>query len=195
MIPILDSGHGRVINGLYQTPGKRSPEWEKGVLYEGMFNKWVTNRILEELDRRGVPYYYISPEHTDISLDLRVDRANKIYRDNTNTYLLSIHANAGEGTGIEGFTSPGQTKSDAIADMFLSRLERKMNMKMRYDLSDGDKDKEANFQILRYTHCPAFLLECGFMDHKKDYHNLWDRSYLSLLVDTLVETIVELYNK
>ena len=46
LIPIIDTGHGAMINGKYQTPGKRSPKWSKGVLYEGMFNKWVGNRII-----------------------------------------------------------------------------------------------------------------------------------------------------
>ena len=33
---ILDAGHGGMINGKYQTKGKRSPVWEDGsVLYEG----------------------------------------------------------------------------------------------------------------------------------------------------------------
>ncbi|MBK8888090.1 MAG: hypothetical protein IPN46_16750 [Saprospiraceae bacterium] len=45
---ILDNGHGGVINGKYQTTGKRSPNWDKGVLFEGMFNRWVVNRIIEK---------------------------------------------------------------------------------------------------------------------------------------------------
>lgn len=196
MVPILDNGHGGVIGGIYQTPGKRSPDWNKGILYEGMFNRWVVNRIIEKLDRSAVPYYHISPEYVDVSLYTRVVRANKIYENNKNTYLLSIHANAGGGIGIEGFTTKGKTKSDYISEIFLRNIERRMvEQNMRFDYSDGDRDKESNFYILSKFIGPAFLLESGFMDNKSDYDNLWDGRYIDLLVNSIVEVIIELYEQ
>lgn len=194
LIPILDNGHGGMIGGVYQTPGKRSPKWERGVLYEGMFNRWVVHRIIEKLDRNWIPYYYIAPEYRDISLKTRWTRANKIYHNNKNTYLLSIHANAGKGRGIEGFTTRGKTTSDAIAEFFLKNIEKRLvEQEMRFDFSDNDRDKEANFLILRKFIGPAFLLESGFMDDKQDYYNLWDEYYLETLVNALVEVIIYLY--
>ena len=190
---ILDCGHGGVINGEYQTAGKRSPNWSKGVLYEGMFNRWVVNRIIEKLDRLKIPYYHISPELTDTSLQARSDRANKIMSSDKNTYLLSIHANAGGGKGIEGYTTVGVTGSDKIAETFLSNLEKDLDTDFRFDLSDGDKDKESNFWMLKKPIGKAFLLECGFMDNSKDYFNLWDEKYLSDLVNSCVRTIKDLY--
>lgn len=192
-IVILDNGHGGVINNKYQTSGKRSPNWSKGVLYEGMFNRWVVNRIIEKLDRLKIPYYHISPELTDVSLKARSDRANKIMRSDKNTYLLSIHANAGGGKGIEGFTTVGVTGSDKIAEKFLSNLEEDVDTDFRFDLSDGDRDKESNFWMLRKPVGKAFLLECGFMDNQKDYFNLWNEEYLNKLVDSCVRSIKELY--
>lgn len=193
MIPILDNGHGGVINGIYQTEGKRSPNWECGILYEGMFNRWVINRLIEKMDRFGVKYYHISPELTDVSLDMRVRRANDIYKKNKKVYYLSIHANAGGGEGIEGFTSVGETSSDKIATKFLNQLKIDFsNNKFRFDYSDGDPDKESQFYVLRNTNCPAFLLECGFMDHHDDYLKLWDEVYLEKLVDSLFKTIQKL---
>lgn len=195
MIPIFDNGHGGMIGGIYQTAGKRSPKWSKGILYEGMFNRWVVNRLIEKCDREEIPYYNISSEYEDTSLQTRVNRADKIYDSNKNTYILSIHANAGGGQGIEGFTTIGKTAADPIADLFLSNLEKDMSsQKMRFDYTDGDKDKESNFYILKNAKAPAFLLECGFMDQDKDYNNLWDTSYLEVLVDSLFCTIKQLYN-
>lgn len=194
LIPILDAGHGGVINGNYQTPGKRSPKWHQGTLYEGMFNRWVVNRVIEKLDRDGIPYYHISPEFRDISLQTRVNRANDIYRQNRKSYVLSIHANAGGGKGIEGFTTKGNTKSDPIGEVFLRNLEQDLKgQRMRFDTSDGDRDKEVNFFILRKSAGPAFLLECGFMDNVADYNNLWDEKYLETLVNSIVRSIKELY--
>ena len=191
---ILDAAHGGVINGDYQTAGKRSPKWAKGVLYEGMFNRWVVNRVIEKLDRLNIPYYHLSPEYTDVSLETRVTRANKIYSTDNSTWILSIHANAGGGKGVEGFTTKGNTKSDELGEIILTNLQEDLvGQRMRFDESDGDKDKESNFYILRKPIAPAFLLEAGFMDNEKDYNNLWDEEYLSTLVDSLVKSIKHIY--
>lgn len=197
MIPILDNGHGGMIDGVYQTAGKRSPDWEFGVLYEGAFNRWIINSLMERLDYLKIPYYHVSPELTDISLGVRVERANRIVEDNFYTYLFSLHANAGGGTGWEIFTSPGETRSDFLADVFISTIEESSSelsfTKARYDTSDGDKDKEANFYLLRKTHCPAVLFECGFMDNKEDYKRLWDKSFRDSIVDDLVTAIENIF--
>ncbi|MDC7251048.1 MAG: N-acetylmuramoyl-L-alanine amidase [Sphaerochaetaceae bacterium] len=193
---ILDNGHGGVINGVYQTAGKRSPKWSKGVLYEGMFNRWVVNRLIEKLDRAGIPYYHISPELLDVSLQTRVKRANAIYEKDKNVYILSIHANAGGGKGVEGFTTEGYTNSDLIGEVFLENLEKDLvGQKMRFDRTDGDRDKEVNYYILRKPIASAFLLECGFMDNEADYNNLWDENYIETLVESLFCSIKEIYNK
>ena len=191
--PILDAGHGGVINGHYQTPGKRSPKWSKGILYEGMFNRWVVNRLIEKLDRASIPYFHVSPELKDTTLHTRSGRANEIMRINPKAFILSIHANAGGGYGIEGFTTKGITGSDAIAEKFLKNLETDLPTDYRFDYTDGDRDKEANYWMLRKPIGRAFLIECGFMDQSKDYANLWDPVYISKLVDSLFRSVKELY--
>ena len=191
---ILDNGHGGMINNEYQTAGKRSPDWPQGILYEGMFNRWVVNRIIERLDRMKIPYYHISPEFSDVTLETRRNRANRIYDINPDVWLLSIHANAGGGTGIEAFTTVGQTSADGLANIVLSNLETDMHdTHMRFDLADGDKDKEMNFYILKQTVPPAVLVELGFMDQRIDYDRLWDEAYLANLVNSLVKSIREIW--
>ncbi|MBK7701189.1 MAG: hypothetical protein IPJ39_21920 [Saprospiraceae bacterium] len=49
------------------------------MLFEGMFNRWVVNRIIEKLDRKKIPYYHISPEFTDTTLETRTNRANHVF--------------------------------------------------------------------------------------------------------------------
>lgn len=194
MKPIFDNGHGGMIGGKYQTKGKRSKNWECGVLYEGMFNRWVVNRLVEKMDRAGLDYYHVSPETQDVPLWQRVERSNKIFAKDPKTYLLSIHANAGGGEGIEGFTSPGTTRSDKIGELFLRDLQRNFKgiQKMRVDKTDGDLDKEASFHVLKRSKSPALLIECGFMDHPEDYKRLWSEDYLERIVDSLFETIQKL---
>tara|TARA_R110000851_G_scaffold108617_1_gene230018 strand:- start:954 stop:1544 length:591 start_codon:yes stop_codon:yes gene_type:complete len=196
MIPILDNGHAGMIGGKYETPGKRSPNWEKGVLYEGMFNRWFVNRLIEKMDRAGLKYFHVSPELNDVTLKTRVIRTNKIHQKEKDVFLLCVHANAGGGRGIEVFTSPGNTKSDKIAEKVLIQIENDFRdvQKMRFDFTDGDRDKESSFYVLKNTNCPAILLECGFMDQKDDYLKLWSEKYLEDLVNSVFQVIQELQN-
>lgn len=166
-IVLLDNGHGK------ETAGKRSPVWSDGSqLFEWEFNRDIVRRIAEKLEADGIPYRVLVPEETDISLTERARRANEYAKEfNGKAYVLSIHANAGGGTGWEVYTSSGQTPSDAIATVFFEEAGREFvpdGWRMRSDYSDGDPDKEANFAILTKTTCPAILTENFFMDTEKD---------------------------
>ena len=89
---LLDAGHGGVLNGLYQTSGKRSPKWDDGsILYEGEFNRAIKARLKEMFQMEGINYVDINPQDTDLSLSDRVSKANTYRRD---SLYVSIHANA-----------------------------------------------------------------------------------------------------
>lgn len=165
LIPILDNGHGK------DTNGKRSQKWSDGTqLFEYEFNRDIVRRIAEKLKAKGIKYRVLVPEIIDISLGERVRRANRIYDETGGKcFLVSVHANAGGGTGWEVFTSKGQTKSDKIADTFFECCHIAIpDAKMRKDMTDGDVDKESDFFILAKTKCPAILTENFFMDNEKD---------------------------
>lgn len=175
VIILLDAGHGGIINGVYQTAGKRSPKWDDGSqLLEGVFNREIVNSLHQQLIQQGIDCRILVPEQEDISLSERVKRANKIYRENNaKCYLLSIHANAGGGEGFEIYTSPGQTKADAFAESIAEAYKKVFpDKKLRTDLSDGDLDKEAKFYILQKTAMSAALAEIGFMDNEDECRNL-----------------------
>ena len=169
---IIDNGHG--IN----CPGKRSPKGmlthpDGTALFEWEFNRDVVCRLMPMLEAAKIPYDELVPESEDISLSKRVQRANDIYRADNSAFLISIHANAGGGTGFEIFTSVGQTKSDHIAEIFAQEAKKAFpEFRMRFDNSEegvnADSDKEAHFYMLRKTICPAVLTENFFMDHEKD---------------------------
>jgi len=197
---IWDNGHGTTINGKYQTRGKRSPDWNKGVLYEGVANRWIVNKSIQRMDYARLPYYHISPELEDTSLRKRVKRANDIYRKNRNSYGISVHFNAGGGTGWEIFTSPGETKSDYIAKEFIEAFKDVIPIKARLGkgTNELDEDKEARFTILTETNCPFILIECGFMDHPKDYELIWNHTFQDLLAERLfngIERVNKKYGK
>lgn len=94
MIVLLDNGHGALINGRYETAGKRSPKWpDDSQLFEGEFNRAIVNGIIEQLTKLKVPYVNIAPEYRDVRLETRIKRANKY--SSRNSFYLSIHSNAG----------------------------------------------------------------------------------------------------
>lgn len=184
-IIILENGHG------CDTLGKRSPIWDDGKqLFEWEFNRDVAKRLKAKLDAVNVETVMLVPEDTDISLPERCKRVKKIC-DNigaNNCILISIHANAGGGTGWECYTSPGDTKADDYATMLCEQFQNDFpDEKMRFDYSDGDPDKESEFYILVHTKCPAVLTENFFMDNEKDCR--------MLMTDTGREKIAEAHYK
>lgn len=194
LIPVFDNGHGSLIRNVYQTSGKQSPDWDKGILCEGFFTRIIVNKLIAKLGMARIPFYNLVPELTDVPLYERVERADNITKADRNTYLVSIHFNAGGGTGIEGFTSKGQTESDPICERYLQALKSKLPyIKMRIDSKDGDLDKEKNFAVLWKTKGRSILLELGFMDNESDYALIWDEEYQDMLVDCLFEVAKELY--
>lgn len=164
----LDNGHGS------DTAGKRSPVYPEGQLFEWEFNRDIVKRIAFGLKKIGIKSHILVPELTDVPLFIRAKRSNKLTSRNR-SILISVHGNAGGGTGIEVFTTPGLTNADLLAEEFAKSVMKNLpNMKLRADMEDGDLDKEAKFQILTTTACPAILTENGFMDNHSDF--LWMRS-------------------
>lgn len=185
MIFLLDNGHG------IETPYKRSPIWADGSqLFEWEFNRDIVRRIKEKCDKIGINAMIVVAEDADISLMERCRRVNAFHSKCGDAVLLSIHANAGGGTGFEVYTSPGQTKADAIATKFIEGFKRDFpDIKMRTDMTDGDPDKEAGFYILKHTTCPAILLENLFMDYEPDCRLLMSAEFRDKLAESYVNTI------
>lgn len=195
MTVLLDNGHGGLINGLYQTKGKQVRWKDNEVFYEGEFNRAIVNGIMQELTKLQIPYINLVPEHQDISLRTRVKRANNYA--GIPCFYLSIHANAGGGAGAEFFTSPGDTKSDAIASRFGEAFQQEFpNDRLRTDYSDGDLDKEARFYVLTKTKMPAVLTESFFMDNYTEYKNYLSTSAGRMrIVDYHVAAIQRINNE
>ncbi len=191
LIPILDKGHGK------DTPGKCSLRFGGNlpILYEWEFNRDVVGRICRMCQDAGIEYWLLAPEQNDIPLQERCERANRIYEETGGKcFLLTIHANAGGGTGWECYTTKGETKSDRIAEILADewRAEFGDQWKIRADYSDGDADKESQFYILRHTKCPAVLSENLFMDNYKDYQFLMTDAGRERIAKVHFETIKRL---
>ncbi|NRR93136.1 N-acetylmuramoyl-L-alanine amidase [Winogradskyella undariae] len=199
MIVLLDNGHGALINGKYQTAGKRKDWLDKGIIYEGEFNRAIVNGIIEQLTYYKIPYVNIAPEYWDVRLETRVKRANKF--PSNNCFYLSIHSNAGGGKGSEVFTSPGDTKSDKIATAFGEEYHKVFpNRILRTDFSDGDLDKERRFYVLTKTKMPAILTENFFMDNFEEFDSILNtkegrQKIIDFHVSAIIRTKVEIFKE
>src|SRR5690606_19435052 len=94
-----------------------------------------------------------------VSLSARTNDANKW---GANAYI-SIHVNAGGGTGFESYVYPNVGKSTRD----LQNAVHGEVMKTFSGFRDRGK-KQANFHVLRETKMSAVLTENGFIDTKRD---------------------------
>lgn len=184
---VLDYGHGGLDKeGNYTTaPGKMFRHRDGRVAYEGVINRQVGGLVRAYLRSHQLEYNIITTvdedDSRDISLSQRVRVANRY--NPAETIYISIHSNASEshqGRGFEIYTTKGTTRSDLLATRIgdqVKKLYDQVGLKLRFDHSDGDLDKEVDFYVLRKTRCPAVLLECLFFDNESDYQYLSDPAF------------------
>lgn len=156
-------------------------------------------------------------------LAVRVNYVNNLCNKHgkDNCLYVSIHVDAAgdddrwhTAGGFTVWTSVGQTKSDILAECIYDRAFVNMTeysklmthgKKMgcydqkqrafRMDTSDGDKDKEAHFYVLKNTHCPAVLVECMFQDNKCDVEYLLSDVGRHEIIRSLFEGIMDYIEK
>ena len=188
---LLDPGHGGIIDGVYQTAGKRSPGFPDGsTLFEGEFNRDIVSRIMKLTSGwapgRHRTHYRLHAVDTinlvdteeDMPLRTRVKKANDIHREKGNCIYVSVHANAfGNGRefnsakGICSFHHYRSKDGKRLAEVLQRWLGDLTSFRDRGVLSN---DRWANFYVLRKTHMPAVLSENGFMTNFDDASALMD---------------------
>lgn len=193
---ILDAGHGGMKNGVYTTAPKKLFKWPDGfIIYEGVINRAIVSKLSKLLSIRKIDHALVHSETEDTPLQERVAIADKLYAKNKQSVYVSIHSNAGGGSGFEIFTSPGQTKSDKIANIFCETYAKLFpEFKQRVDKSDGDADKEADFYVLRKTDCPAILIENLFFDNRVEAELLMKDDFQLRIAQAIEQAIVTCEN-
>lgn len=118
-----------------------------------------------------------------LSLKERTDMANAWGDD----YLLSVHINAGGGTGFESFI---HTNSSAASIAHQNVIHPEI-MKL-LDLFDRGK-KRKNLHMVRESKMPASLTECGFIDNAADAAKLKQDAYLNKIAQGHVNGLVKAF--
>ena len=157
----IDAGHGGT---------------DPGATANGLKEKDLTLTIAKEtkriLDNEYKDHQTILSRNKDqaLSLEQRVNLANKLKVD----YFLSIHINAGGGTGFESFIYNGKlmAKTSTLRNITHKEIMKQLKCKDR-------GMKKANFFVLKKSSCPAMLTESLFIDNKEDSQKLKDKNYLN----------------
>lgn len=190
---LLDAGHGGITkDGHYMTAPAKMHTFPDFTIYEGVINRAITALVEKQLIALRIDYGVLAHPIEDTPLSQRVAKADAAYAKDKRCIYLSIHSNAGGGSGFEIFTSPGQSKSDKIANIFFEVYQKCFpSFPFRSDKSDGDADKEADFYVLRKTDCPALLVENLFFDNLKEAEFLISPLGQQAIADCIVSAITE----
>ncbi|MGF6951858.1 N-acetylmuramoyl-L-alanine amidase [Neobacillus sp. B4I6] len=181
----LDAGHG----GFGVTPGKRVPD---GSMYEWDFNGAVVKNIMAELlNYEGVTMLRVDDPTGKTDVPLK-ERSTKVNNWGSHAHI-SVHANAasdewGPAHGVETFTytSPSKTSVELATKVQNSLIKAT-------GLTDRGV-KKADFHIIRETHMPSILVECGFMSNKEEAALLKSSDYRKKCALAIVEGLADQFN-
>lgn len=124
-----------------------------------------------------------------LSLKQRTDMANTWGAD----FLLSVHINAGGGTGYEDFRHSSQSHSSVSGIVQAAIHEAVMKEIKDFGVVDR-RIKSANYHMLRESRMPAVLSENLFIDKSADAALLKDEDFLNAVALGHVNGIVKAYN-
>jgi N-acetylmuramoyl-L-alanine amidase len=165
-------GDGRMVK-IYVDPGHGGSD--PGATANGLQEKNVTLAIgtsirdILQLEYENAEVRMSRTGDTFPSLSQRTNDANTWGAD----FFLSIHINAGGGTGYEDYIYPTLSDSSETGVMRTRIHEEVIKL---IDMSDRGS-KKANFHVLRESAMPAVLTENGFIDNSADAakmkNNVW----------------------
>jgi N-acetylmuramoyl-L-alanine amidase len=126
-------------------------------------NLAIAKVVCAELERHKVEVKM--SRTTDVNEDLndKIKRCNAFNPD----FALDIHNNAGGGDGAEAFHHYGGGKGKTLANNVLAEIvkigQNSRGAKIKKNVWGKDY-----YAFIRDTACPAIILECAFLDNKKD---------------------------
>jgi N-acetylmuramoyl-L-alanine amidase len=180
----LDDGHG------LETAGKKTPEFPDGsFMRENEFNNAVVKLVAMDLRRHNVEVVFTALTDEDVPLAVRTEMANNSGAD----IFVSVHANAyGNGEwndigGIETYHYPSSVNGKMLAEKIHKYLIRGTPL--------ADRGiKTATWYVLKYTHMPAVLVECGFMTNKEEARLLLSDAYRAECAGEITQGILDYFD-
>lgn len=179
MIVCLDAGHGG------SDPGAVNANL-------GIAEKNLTLRIVgllrDTLNRRGISVVVTRDCDIYVPLSARCRVANSALAD----LFVSVHINASPKPEAHGIETWYYAKSAQGAN-----FARAVHAEIRDVYSTLDRGVKASqgFYVLKYTHMPAILVECGFITNDADVTELSKESVLADLASAIADGIISFSEK
>lgn len=179
MLIVIDPGHnysgvdtGAVGNGLReQDITFYIAEKLKPILERNGFDVIMTRNSLKE---------NVSDESVSASLTRRSEIANRNGAD----LFVSIHCNAGGGTGVETYYCTDSNDGKVFASFIQKNVVKTIGLRDR-------GVKNARYAVLRNTDMTALLLETGFIDTASDAAYLGSSEYQQKYAEAIAKGICE----
>lgn len=183
----IDAGHY-----LYE-PGRHcSKPWDPNQTKEWVLNDRVADELEVLLRSAGHQTKRMDDTTGEVLTNIyqRADMANDWGAD----YYISIHhnggINGGKGGGTVVYVCPGAGSTTvkaqkAIYNHAIARCNLKGNR--------SNPIAQAAYVVLTYTHMPAALIECGFMDAPADIPYIIDPEWSKKMALGIAEGICEVY--
>lgn len=170
----IDPGHGG-----------RDP----GAVANGLQEKDIVLTIAQQMrymleDYADVEVTMSREDDRFVRLSERAQMANEWGAD----YFVSVHVNAGGGTGFESFIWNGNVFQATIANQNVVHAEI-----VRHIGGTDRGKKRANFAVLRETSMPSILTENMFIDRPSDASKLKDQSFLQRIARGHVNGLVQVF--
>lgn len=197
-VVVLDAGHGDNDVG---TMGRRYRLLEKNLTLD------LAQRLRVKLVNAGYKTFLTRDRDRFIELDDRPALARKWKAD----LFLSLHFNSGgaDAVGVEtyvltprGYASTGSLRASSswyggngfdaaniIAGYYLQN-------RLRVRMGTPDRGvRHARFAVLRSAPCPAALVECGFLSHRKTEESLRGAAYRDALATGLCTGVSDYFKQ
>ena len=189
-IIVIDAGHGGEDGGAVGING----------IYEKDINLAIAKRLEHMLHLCG--YQTVMTRTEDVLLydqnsnyqgqkkiqDLQTRK--KIAEQYDNSTLISIHMNSfpqEKYSGLQVYYSPNEPTSSDLANTVQSNAKELLlpNNNRQIKRADG------SIYLLYRTHCPAILIECGFLSNAEECAKLSDPVYQQQLAMVICQSIIE----
>ena len=148
--------------------GHNHSGWDTGATANGLREQDITFPIAvhlkKHLEENGIEVVMTRETQTQnlgTSLNTGLKKRAEISNREKCDYFVSVHCNAGGGTGTEVLVIKKGGQAEQLANRVLSALTKQFSLRSR-------GVKEANLLVLRETDCPAILVETAFLDHSSD---------------------------
>lgn len=162
---ILNPGHGlnNATNGVYD-PGAVSDRFEEATIVRSISN------AVAVMHTNG---FVVLVTPLALSLGAVVRWINDQYRPGD--FVLSIHMNAGGGTGTEALYADNAPSERSMQAAMLSvAVASRLGLRDRGAKSDVESPR-GRLAILRDTKAPAVLVEMGFIDNANDRNKVMSK--------------------